>query len=69
MIRKYNQVNNKGIDDGDDVDDDEGGDRCGSLQDPVPFLLLCGGDGGDIAEAEEWQGSALEAHVFCVLDG
>ena len=35
------------------------------------LLLVCGGDGGDLAEAAmeaaEQQGSALEASVYCVL--
>ena len=34
-VWNYNQVN-KGIGDGDVVDDDDG-DRCGGLQDPSPF--------------------------------
>ena len=65
MIWKYNKVN-KGIGDGDDVDDDDG-DRCGGLQDPSPFSL-CVVVMVEIfvevaMEAAEQQGSALDVYV------
>ena len=72
LIWKYNQVN-KGIGDGDDVDDDDVGDRCEGLQDPSPFSL-CVVVMVEIfveaaMEAAEQQGSALEAYVYVVLGG
>jgi hypothetical protein len=39
MIWKYNQVN-KGIGDGDNVDDDHDGDRCGGLLHPLSLCVV-----------------------------